>query len=83
MKRLTAVTVAGLGVVLAGCSPLQREAECMPNEYPVWSTDHSGGSACVKNGEAPPPGYAKYPAGHVPKYADQDYIPTATASPSR
>jgi hypothetical protein len=30
-----------------------------------------GGGACVRNGQEPMPGYARYPAGLVPEYFDE------------
>jgi hypothetical protein len=84
VTRILAILLLTAGVMLTGCSGM-REAMCQDNEYPVWATDAPAtGRECVPKGEQPPPGYARYPAGHVPHYLDEDYTPSLapTSSPS-
>ncbi|WP_442819378.1 SCO0607 family lipoprotein [Streptomyces sp. NBC_01236] len=53
-------------VALSGCSSFDlKEDICSSGEYPVLSVGGTG-SACVSDGEAPPAGFVRYPAGKVP-----------------
>ncbi|MBO3752008.1 hypothetical protein J5X84_38575 [Streptosporangiaceae bacterium NEAU-GS5] len=45
-----------------------REKVCMADEYPVKLIGSSTGSRCVPNGQEPPEGFVRYPAGKVPMY---------------
>ena len=55
-----------------GCSA--RERVCSSGEYPVRTVDASdGGLACTRDGEEPPAGYERFPAGEVPEYVDDVY----------
>ena len=56
----------------SGCS--SRERVCSSGEYPVRTVDASdAGLACAPDGEEPPPGYERFPAGEVPEYVDDVY----------
>ncbi|CAL9637198.1 SCO0607 family lipoprotein [Streptomyces sp. enrichment culture] len=70
-----AAALAGLAATaaLTGCSLLEyRENICRSGEYPVLAVNNSG-SGCVTDGEAPPPGYARYPEGKVPRQVDDEW----------
>jgi hypothetical protein len=47
-----------------------RERICRSGEYPVKAVGNKTGRTCVPDGERPPPGYVRYPAGKVPKHVD-------------
>jgi hypothetical protein len=75
MNRLWAVAASCAMVtgtmLLAGCST--REHECSSGNHPVWSLQYpETGRACVPDGRRPPHGYATYPAGRTPTYADEE-----------
>ncbi|MEU1125377.1 hypothetical protein ABZ371_17885 [Streptomyces sp. NPDC005899] len=59
---LAALTVA---LLTTGCST--ADAICGGGEYPVLAVG-GGGSACAPEGEEPPGGYTRYPAGKVPEH---------------
>lgn len=67
---------AGLGCVLgllltaaltSGCL-FWRERICPEGEYPVKQVGSATGRTCVPDGQEPPEGYVRYPAGKVPEY---------------
>ncbi|WP_340377528.1 hypothetical protein U5640_22265 [Streptomyces sp. SS7] len=60
------VTAAAAGLLTA-CSLSYEEAQCSDGEYPVLAVNNSG-SQCLKNGEEPPEGFARYPEGKVPQH---------------
>ena len=65
---LLVTAVLGTG----GCS--SRERVCSSGEYPVRTVDPSdGGLACAPDGEEPPAGYERFPAGEEPEYVDDLY----------
>jgi hypothetical protein len=59
--------VAGLAAALlsGGCS--LQDAICGGGDYPVKLADSATGTTCVPDGQDPPAGYVRYPAGKVPK----------------
>jgi hypothetical protein len=58
---------------LTGCSLLELEDDlCLSDHYPVLAVNNSG-SDCVPDGEQPPPGYARYPEGKVPREVDDKW----------
>ncbi|WP_218122294.1 SCO0607 family lipoprotein [Blastococcus aurantiacus] len=70
----TVVTVLALAAALgaSGCSPQERV--CSSGEYPVRTVESTdGGMACVPDGEEPPAGYERFPAGEVPEFVDDVY----------
>jgi hypothetical protein len=69
---LVVLTVAGLsGALLVGC--IGRDRICRSGEYPVKHVGTTTGRTCVPDGEEPPAGYVKYPAGKVPEYVDDKW----------
>jgi hypothetical protein len=65
-RVLVLLTVAGVsGTLLAGC--MGGDRICRSGEYPVKHVGTTTGRTCVPDGEEPPAGYVKYPAGKVPK----------------
>jgi hypothetical protein len=71
-------TVAGLAVMAVaavlltgGC--LFREAICSSGEYPVAQVRSTTGRTCVKDGQAPPAGYVRFPEGKVPQHVDDEW----------
>lgn len=71
--RIVAAALASAAAVVAltGCSGYV-EATCGGGEYPVMTVGGTG-SACVKDSEAPPKGYTRYPEGKVPKHVDDKW----------
>ncbi|AJF70218.1 lipoprotein [Streptomyces vietnamensis] len=58
---------------LTGCAALEyREDVCNSGEYPVLAVGDSG-SDCVRDGEEPSAGYARYPEGKVPREVDDTW----------
>ncbi|WP_405938838.1 hypothetical protein OG338_21325 [Streptomyces sp. NBC_00726] len=71
--RTTAALAAGgavFALLTSACST--ADAVCSGGEYPVLYVG-STGSACVKDGEEPPEGYARYPEGKVPEHVDDKW----------
>ncbi len=67
----TALSAALVVTILgaSGCS--SQERVCSSGEYPVRTVDPTdGGLACAPEGEEPPAGYERFPAGEVPEYVD-------------
>ncbi|MGW3109044.1 SCO0607 family lipoprotein [Streptomyces sp. NPDC001100] len=54
--------------LLSACSFSMEDAMCGSGEYPVLAVGSTAGGACVKNGDAPPSGYTRYPKGKVPQH---------------
>jgi hypothetical protein len=78
MRAVTAVraplALGAAALLLSGCASLaDPEAVCSRGEYPVWATENATGSACVRDGREPGPGYARYPAGKVPEVEGDRY----------
>lgn len=64
---LVVLTLAGLsGALLVGC--MSGDRICRSGEYPVKHVGTTTGRTCVPDGEEPPAGYVRYPAGKVPKH---------------
>ncbi|MDP2773204.1 MAG: hypothetical protein Q8O61_06570 [Nocardioides sp.] len=52
---------------LTGCSDFEiHEAICSEGEEPTWAVTNTAGSVCVRDGEPPLEGFARYPRGRVP-----------------
>jgi hypothetical protein len=52
---------------LTGCSGFQiHEAMCSKGEEPTWAVINTVGAICVRDGESPQAGFARYPRGRVP-----------------
>lgn len=52
---------------LSGCSGLEiNEAICSKGEEPTWAVTNTVGAVCVRDGEVPLAGFARYPRGRVP-----------------
>ena len=52
---------------LTGCSGLEiHEAICSEGEEPTWAVTNTTGAICVRDGESPQAGFARYPRGRVP-----------------
>ncbi|MGP4049015.1 SCO0607 family lipoprotein [Streptomyces sp. 2A115] len=67
MRACLALALASVIIMLlaTGCST--EGASCGGGQYPVLAVG-STGSVCVTNGEEPPKGYARYPAGKAPEH---------------
>ena len=62
-----AAALAMTGLTAAGC----QERVCRQGEHAVRSVEAPDtGRTCVKDGEAPPPGYEEFPPGEAPVYVD-------------
>ncbi len=67
-RTLTTTALAaalGLTLLTAGCG---EDAICGADAYPVKAVGGTTGQDCVPEGEEPPAGYVRYPAGKVPKH---------------
>jgi hypothetical protein len=77
MKRSPRTTAALLVAVLATVAPAGgctlKEAICRGGEYPVKAVGNTTGRMCVADGQQPPAGFVRYPAGKVPKYVDDQW----------
>ncbi|MFC8920476.1 SCO0607 family lipoprotein [Streptomyces sp. NPDC057116] len=60
---LTGAVAAAL--LLTGCG--YQERVCLSDHYPVLAVNNSGGD-CVRDGENPGEGWARYPEGMEPRY---------------
>ena len=56
-------------LLLGGCG---TDAICGSGDYPVLQTGGTG-RQCVARGQAPPAGFARYPAGQEPKHVDDKW----------
>ncbi|MFI0898502.1 SCO0607 family lipoprotein [Streptomyces sp. NPDC020983] len=75
-RRTITLLLAGAAVITgltAACSLDTREGMCMPDEYPVAAIGYAGGGGCVSEGQKPPSGTVRYPAGEVPQYVDDKW----------
>ncbi|WP_433073080.1 SCO0607 family lipoprotein [Dactylosporangium sp. CA-052675] len=68
----SAATVMILALLpVTGCD--MRERVCRSQEYPVKAVGNRTGAACVPEGQQPPAGYVRYPAGQEPVYVDDEW----------
>jgi hypothetical protein len=67
---LAAVGVTGI-LSAGGCG--YRESICSSGEYPVAAVRSTTGRACAPDGQAPPAGYVRFPAGKVPQHVDDKW----------
>lgn len=67
------LTVAGLAVavLIGGCS--FQQAVCASGEYVVAAVRSTTGRTCTPDGEAPPAGYVRFPAGQVPEHVGDEW----------
>jgi hypothetical protein len=65
--------VAGVSAVflVGGCT--MQDAICAGGHYPVKLIGSDSGADCVPEGQEPPAGYVRYPAGKVPKHVDDEW----------
>jgi len=70
-RLLALAALAGVMAATGGCS--LRDAICGHGDYPVKAVGTATGSTCVKNGQPPPAGYVRYPAGQVPQHVDDKW----------
>lgn len=61
--------VAAAALLLGGCGP---DAICGSGDYPVLQTGGTG-RQCIPQGQEPPSGWARYPAGQEPKHVDDEW----------
>ncbi|MGW1127726.1 SCO0607 family lipoprotein [Streptomyces sp. NPDC002526] len=72
LRTTAALTVSSAVFALLTSACSTADAVCSGGEYPVLYVGSTGG-ACVKDGEEPPKGYARYPEGKVPKHVDDKW----------
>jgi hypothetical protein len=72
VARRVAVGIAGLPAVLLLAACGFQEAICRSGEYPVMQVGGTG-RQCVADGEEPPAGFRRYPAGQEPKHVDDKW----------
>ncbi|MFE0653919.1 SCO0607 family lipoprotein [Streptomyces sp. NPDC059534] len=67
-RALPALAAAALAaaVLLTGCAGQERV--CGSGRYPVKAVGNTDGQDCAADGQEPPEGYVRYPAGMVPEY---------------
>ncbi|WP_369147701.1 SCO0607 family lipoprotein [Streptomyces sp. R44] len=72
-RTLPVLAVAGLTatLLLTGCSIQDRV--CGSGSYPVKAVGNSTGGDCVADGQEPPEGWVRYPAGQVPEYVGDEW----------
>jgi hypothetical protein len=70
-RRALVTALVAATVALGGC-PV-REHICSGGDYPVKAVGNKTGRTCVPEGQDPPAGYVRYPAGKVPKYVDDEW----------
>ncbi len=78
---LATAVLAAAGVLTAACGP---DAICSSGEYPVIQVGGTG-RACVTDGQRPPSGFARFPAGQEPRHVDDKwdtYWQTHTVDPA-
>jgi hypothetical protein len=68
-STLFAALALGTTMSVAGCG---ADAICGGDDYPVTAVG-STGRTCVGAGHEPPAGYARYPAGKVPKHVGDEW----------
>jgi hypothetical protein len=67
MNRSLLAAVLLVAPALTGCSGFQiHEAMCSKGEEPTWAVINTVGAICVRDGESPLAGFARYPRGRVP-----------------
>ncbi|MEV7415561.1 hypothetical protein [Streptomyces sp. NPDC089919] len=66
---LPLLAAAGVAAALltTGCAA-GPDRICGSGDYPVKAVGNTTGQDCVPDGEEPPPGYVRYPAGKVPQH---------------
>ena len=71
--RVRVLAIAGVATAFlaSGCSI--PESICRSGEYPVKAVGNTTGRTCVPNGQEPPAGYVRYPAGKVPQHVDDQW----------
>lgn len=69
--RLLTVAAMAAAFLAGGCTI--QDAICGGDDYPVKLIGSTTGGDCVPEGEEPPAGYVRYPAGKVPKHVDDEW----------
>lgn len=71
VRATASLAIAGLAglMLMGGC---YADAICSSGHYPVAAV-RSTGRDCVENGQEPPKGYVRFPAGQVPKHVDDEW----------
>ncbi|MEU0398854.1 hypothetical protein ABZ318_01125 [Streptomyces sp. NPDC006197] len=66
-RVLPGLAVAGtVALLLMGCA--SQERVCGSGRYPVKAVGNTDGQDCVADGQEPPEGYVRYPAGKAPEH---------------
>ncbi|MEX0167830.1 SCO0607 family lipoprotein [Streptomyces sp. LMG1-1-1.1] len=65
LPALAAGTLAA-ALLLTGCAGQERV--CGSGRYPVKAVGNTDGQDCAADGQEPPEGYVRYPAGMVPEH---------------
>lgn len=76
MKPLPLAALLLVVAGLTGCSGFEiNEALCSEGEEPTWAVTNTVGAMCVRDGESPQAGFARYPRGRVPVWINppEDY----------
>jgi hypothetical protein len=68
-----ALAIGMTAVLASGCSLSFADRICDDGEYTVMAAANPAVGACVPNGEEPPGGYVRYPAGKVPQHVDDKW----------
>ncbi|MFD0074756.1 SCO0607 family lipoprotein [Streptomyces sp. NPDC127166] len=69
-RPLPGLVAAGLTatLLLTGCGFQIQDRVCGSGHYPVKAVGNPDGGDCVADGQEPPEGWVRYPAGKVPEY---------------
>ncbi|MFF9850702.1 SCO0607 family lipoprotein [Streptomyces litmocidini] len=74
-RSLPGLVAVGLtaALLLTGCGFQIRDRVCDSGHYPVKAVGNTTGADCAADGQEPPEGYVRYPAGQVPEYVDDEW----------
>ncbi|MFF0558210.1 SCO0607 family lipoprotein [Streptomyces sp. NPDC004266] len=74
-RSLPGLVAAGLtsALLLTGCGFQIHDRVCSPGQYPVKAVGNATGGDCVADGQEPPEGWVRYPAGQVPEWVDDEW----------
>ncbi|MFI2733751.1 SCO0607 family lipoprotein [Streptomyces sp. NPDC018711] len=67
------VTALTAPLLLTGCAFQIQDRVCGSGSYPVKAVGNPDGGDCVVDGQEPPEGYVRYPAGKVPEYVGDEW----------
>lgn len=72
-RKTASLAAAALTAALLSGGCLGRDKICRNGEYPAKAVGNPTGRVCVRDGQDPPAGYVRYPAGKVPEHVDDEW----------